>query len=200
MSTNLFEELSVRLALLEARQEIQEVVGRLCRAQDRHDIDAMEACYHPDGYDDHLLFKGSPREFAEWLVESLSARFEETLHFVGPSVVEVDGDIAQVNTECMAHHLSSAGESLGVEPGGPMLRADYVMSLRYLDRFERRNGRWLIAHRRCVWDWAYYSEFEGSIKGWSDTPEIVWSRKDKSDPAYEPVPPAPSETAAVRVI
>ena len=189
MSQATIEALAARLDALEAQQEIQRVVGRLCRAQDRLDIDAITDCYHLDGYDDHPPFKGSAREFAEWFVGACRDAFEETLHFVGPSVVEVSGDVAQVNTECVAHHLSRA-PAVPVFPGDRLYRTDWVFALRYLDRFERRDGKWLIAHRKCVYDWMYHSPFEGSLRMLAE-PSVVWGRRDRDDPAYAPVPPSP---------
>ncbi|HKS70760.1 MAG TPA: nuclear transport factor 2 family protein [Ktedonobacterales bacterium] len=184
------EALSARLDVLEARQEIQQVVGRLCRAMDRMDIEAIESCYHAlDGFDDHVVFKGGAREFARWFVELSSDRYEETLHCVSPSLVEVDGDVAQVNTACMAHHLLKA-PTTPIEPGGRLYRSDWIIGLRYLDRFERREGRWLIAHRKCVFDWMYHSPFEGALRLLPE-PNVVWGRRDRDDASYAPVPPSP---------
>ena len=187
------ETLAARLESLEAKEEIRQVIGRLCRAQDRMDIEAIAACYHPDGYDDHLTFKGSGRAFAEWFVGVTAPSFEEVMHFTGPSVVDVEGDVAQASTQCVAHHLSRAGEATG-NPLTRLYRAECIMGLRYLDRFERRAGRWLIAHRRCVFDWMYNNPFEGSIH-MLEGENIIWGRRDQADLGYAPVGPSPIAAA-----
>ena len=64
----------------------------------------MASCYHPDGFDDHNVFRGSGHEFARWVVETLS-HFEATMHFVASPYVRRDGDVAQVDTYCIAHHI-----------------------------------------------------------------------------------------------
>ena len=189
MSEMTIDAVLARLHVLEAKEEVRQVIGRLCRAQDRMDIEAIAACYHPDGYDDHLTFKGSGREFAQWFVDVTAPPFEEVMHFVGPSVVEVDGDVAQASTQCVAHHLARA-ENASANPLTRLYRADCIMGLRYLDRFERRNGEWLIAHRRCVFDWMYNNPFEGSIHMLPGD-EIVWGRRDQKDIGYAPVGPSP---------
>jgi len=189
MAMDSLSDLRIRIEAIEAKDEIARVIGRLCRAQDRMDIDAISACYHPDGYDDHLSFKGSGREFAEWFVAGAGGGFEEVMHFTGPAVIEVEGDVAQANTQCVAHHISRLPEG----PANPMSkgwRSDCVMGLRYLDRFERRGGKWLIAHRRCVFDWMYNVPFEGTIR-MLEGEEIIWGRRDRSDLSYAKVGVSP---------
>jgi hypothetical protein len=129
-----------------AREEITDVVKRLARGTDRLDEELIASCYHPDGTDDHNVFQGTGAEFARWVVETLP-HFATTMHFVGPPLVRLEGDVAHVDTYCVAHHLGQAeGES------SP---SDLILGLRYVDRFERRDGRWLIARRVCVFDWTY---------------------------------------------
>jgi hypothetical protein len=168
-----------------ARQEIENVIGRLCRAQDRLDRQEIISCYHSDAIDDHVMFRGSPVEFADWFVTECHRRFQETMHFVAPSLIEVDGDVAQSNTQVLAHHLLRAPEP-PLEPGTRVPRSDFTMGLRYLDRFERRDGRWLIAVRKCVNDWAYHSLFEGPINGWHEEGMTAGAR-DRTDPSYSKV-------------
>lgn len=176
------DELLRRVEKIESKEAIGQVIARLCRAQDRMDIEAIAACYHPDGFDDHLSFKGSGREFAEWFVSGTGGVFEEVMHFTGPAVIEVDGDVAQANTQCVAHHISRLAEGVysALSRGW---RSDCVMGLRYIDRFERRDGQWLIAHRRCVFDWMYNVPFEGTIR-MLEGDDIIWGRRDRDDLSY----------------
>ena len=93
----------------------------------------MASCYHPDGFDDHNSFRGSGAEFARWVVTVLP-HFAATMHFLGSPLIRTDGGVAQVDTYCVAHHLTD--------------ETDMILGLRYVDRFERRDGRWLIAQAR----------------------------------------------------
>lgn len=135
-----------RLEELYCRHEIEQVILRLARATDRRDPEAIRACYHADAVDDHGAFQGSPAEFAEWVPKVL-APFAATQHFLTPPHIEREGDVAHSETYCTAHHVFPASD-----PGG---ERDSVMGLRYLDRFERRDGGWRIARRSCVWDYSY---------------------------------------------
>lgn len=129
-----------------ARAEISDVIQQLARGTDRLDEELMASCYHPDGFDDHNAFRGSGTEFAAWVLEAL-AGFAQTMHFIAPPHIRLDGDTAQVDTYCVAHHISHADDDGNA--------TDMVLGLRYVDRFERRAGTWLIAMRVCAFDWVY---------------------------------------------
>ena len=65
-----------------AREEIGDVVKNLARGTDRLDAELMASCYHPDGTDDHNVFRGTGTEFAQWVIDTLP-HFEVTMHFIG---------------------------------------------------------------------------------------------------------------------
>lgn len=158
---------------LESREEIREVLMRLARGTDRRDRELILSCYHPDGFDDHGAFRGSPAEFADW-VPKILGQFTATMHVLGNVSIDLRGDVAFVETYCTAHHIFPAGA-----PEGPR---DGIMGLRYVDRFERRQGGpWRIARRLCVWDYAYAVRDER----WSLPPSFVPGRPDREDPSYE---------------
>ena len=62
--------------------------------------------------------------------------------------IRIDGDVAQVDTYCVAHHVS--------HPDDQGAQTDMVLGLRYVDRFERRQGEWKIALRTLVADWKQF--------------------------------------------
>jgi SnoaL-like domain len=136
-----------RLARLVAKDEITEVIHRVARGTDRLDHALMVSGYWPDGYDDHNAFRGGPVEFADWVLQALGG-FAITQHVLGQVRIELDGDVARVETYCNAHHVAHPDER-GVV-------VDMRMGLRYCDRFECRQGEWRIAKRVCAFDWAYY--------------------------------------------
>ena len=146
-----------------AREEITDVVKALARSTDRLDREQMASCYHPDGTDDHNVFRGTGTAFAQWVVDTLP-HFQATMHFVGPPRIRLDGARGMVDTYCVAHHVS--------KPDADGQQADMVLGLRYVDRFERRDDRWLIAARVCAFDWSYTVAFDpargfGFEAGWT---------------------------------
>ncbi len=163
--------MTITVEELLAREEITDVVKRLARGTDRLDEQMMASCYHPDGFDDHNSFRGSGTEFAKWVCEVLP-HFQATMHFIGPPQIALDGAVAQVNTYCVAHHV---GES-----------TDMVLGLRYVDRFERRDGVWLIAKRVCAFDWTYTVPYDPATK-FVFGEDFTVGHRDRTDITYSGV-------------
>jgi hypothetical protein len=65
------------------------------------------------------------------------------MHMLGQSMYEQDGDRATGEVYCLAHHLDPA-------LNGP---SNYVMYMRYEDRYRRVDGQWRIETRRVNIDW-----------------------------------------------
>jgi SnoaL-like domain len=151
-----------------ARQEITDVIKRLARGTDRLDEELMASCYHPDGFDDHNSFRGSGTEFAAWVCEVLP-HFDATHHFIADPYIRIDGDVAQTDTYCIAHHVR--GDS------------DMVLGLRYVDRFEKRDGAWRIAKRVCAFDWTYTIPIDAA-KSFRFEEDFTVGRRDRTDITY----------------
>jgi hypothetical protein len=157
-----------------SRAEIGDVIKRLARGTDRLDGELIASCYHPDGTDDHNAFRGTGAAFANWVVETLPY-FAATHHFIADPYIRVAGDVAQVDTYCIAHHVS--------RPGEDGRATDMVLALRYVDRFERRNGEWRIAKRVCAFDWTYTVPFDPA-SGYQFAPDFTVGTRDRSDITY----------------
>lgn len=159
-----------------ARESIHDTIKRYVRAVDRADTELMLSCYHPDGYDDHGSFRGSAADFAEFVCGERSRRYEATCHFSAAPNIELAGDLAHVDTYCIAHHLARP------DPAGR--RFDHVVGIRYVDRFECRSGEWLIAHRLAVYDWTYSIPIDENV---SRSFGENWARgsRDRLDPWYQ---------------
>jgi hypothetical protein len=160
--------MTITVEELLAREEITDVIKRLARGTDRLDDAAMASCYHPDGFDDHNSFRGSGTEFAAWVCQVLP-HFDATMHFIGPPAIRIDGDTAQCDTYCEAHHVAAD--------------SDMILGLRYVDRFERREGQWLIAKRVCAFDWTYTVPFDPQ-KRFVFEDDFTVGRRDRTDITY----------------
>jgi SnoaL-like domain len=120
-----------RLQRLLDQGEIRDVIYRYCRGIDRRQYDLVRSCYHPDAIDDHAGFRGNVDEFISYVAKGLPV-YEGTMHFIGNVLIEPDGDQARAESYIVAHHRLAAREA---KP-----ERDYVVGLRYVDDFERRNG------------------------------------------------------------
>jgi ketosteroid isomerase-like protein len=119
------------------RHDIRQCLLRYTRGVDRHDRALMISAYHPDAIDEHGVAHGNPAEFCDWAI-SWHAEFQhQHQHIINNTTIELDGDTAHVET-----YYTFFGDNRDALPT--------LAFGRYIDRFERRNGEWRIAHRVCV--------------------------------------------------
>jgi ketosteroid isomerase-like protein len=157
------------LRMLLDKQEIHEVMMRYCRAVDRVDEELLRSVYHPDAIDNHGLFNGKASEFVPWCINQLRQAYSATQHFIGNELIEVQGDVAWCEFYFVAYHrYERKGEPRNMSAGG-----------RYVDRFERRDGRWRIAERNVVVDWQRVDKVhEPDVSG------LTLGLRSRQDPAY----------------
>ena len=164
-------------ALLD-KQAIQEVLTRYTRGADRGDADLIEAAYHPGAVEDHGgTFQGPASDYVAMLRKILPTAPRMT-HMITNILIELDGDRAL--SEC--YMLTFSRRETGDDG------FDSLTMARAIDRFEKRDGRWAIAHRRISWEWN--TEFD--IKeSWGrgmiapDPSQLVRGGKKPDDILYE---------------
>ena len=157
-----------KIEALIARQEIAEVIYRYARGIDRLNFDLVRESYPPDAYDDHGSFSGSVEDFIV-AAKKFLARWTATQHFMGNMLIEVGGDKAKAETYAVAYHRRE-------DVKGNC--KDDVMGIRYVDRFERRNNSWRIAHRVVATDWRRVDPVNGA-RGRNNIG--VWGQRDDGD-------------------
>jgi len=122
------------------KEAIREASLRYTRGIDRHDDEIMAQAYHPDATDDHGGYIGDPAGFIAHSKKAHSGAWNVHHHYIGNQTIDLDGDTAHVETYFLAALRRKTGPIDMV--GG-----------RYVDRFERREGRWAIADRVCLVEW-----------------------------------------------
>jgi hypothetical protein len=156
------------LQTLVDRQAILDCITRFCRGVDRMDRALILSAYHPDAIDDHGVFVGGPEALADWILPLCANALQSSAHTIANHTCEIDGDVAHAET-----YVLTATMPLKVSGG------------RYIDRLERRDGRWAIAARKVVLDWWFPTD--GGASG--VTPELINAAgppaRDRSDPSYE---------------
>ncbi|MDO9435359.1 nuclear transport factor 2 family protein [Hydrogenophaga sp.] len=146
---------------LRDRAMIQDVIYQLCRAVDRRDTDAIRAAYHPDATDSHGAYVGGVEGYVRFS-EERNRTIPFSMHHVSNVLIEFGGtDLALVETylwsvqryspESAASFAQFAGPEAAREVASKGI--DSFGCHRYVDRFERRDGRWRIAYRTVVFDW-----------------------------------------------
>ncbi|MET0362418.1 MAG: nuclear transport factor 2 family protein [Sphingobium sp.] len=123
--------------------KIRRLLDNYPRALDRQDHALLASLFHPGAIDDHGVFNGPATGFVEFMRNGSTPGVHWT-HHNGTQIVEIEGDVAQCETYTIA--LCRMGA-----PGQPGHDREIFLRVRYLDRVEKRDGVWKIAHRRVVY-------------------------------------------------
>jgi ketosteroid isomerase-like protein len=156
------------LQVLLDKDAIRDVISRFCRGCDRRDAEMMASCYHPDAIDDHGIYVGLGTGFFEGNLEA-DEQLRALHHNLGQSIIEVEGDTAAAETYAIA--------TIDGLPGADDV---VLLTVRYIDRFERRDGEWRIAHRFVAFD----SEMRLPGGQPSFIPERSYGRRDGEDASH----------------
>jgi ketosteroid isomerase-like protein len=167
-------ELEAMVRMLADRQAIRDCLATYCRGVDRLDRELLISVYHDDAVDDHGVFVGSREEFADWALAHHARHQNATQHIITNHTCELDGDVAHTETYWMMAAMNKQGAPLNLSGG------------RYIDRFERRNGRWAIALRKCLGEWrGIPGEPHLSPEGAKALNSGAPPTRDRNDPSYD---------------
>lgn len=146
------------------RQQINDALLKYCRGIDRLDADEALAAFHPGA----LLVDYRPEPmtaetFIESILPSLKERYQATQHRISNTTIRfdtsttVEPSTAMVETYVLAFHMEYDNQDTA-----PRLM---TFNGRYIDRFEQRDGPWLIAHRNLRCDWSKVETVEATMGG-----------------------------------
>ncbi len=134
-------EIEATLDYVKSRMDIHDCVARYTRGMDRLDRASALSAFHEDAVLEYGVFVGSPAEFFDYFEKLHRSHHKSTNHNICNHVCEIDGDTAHTETYFAVANNNVSGAPCSLAGG------------RYVDRFERRNGRWAIATRVCVGEW-----------------------------------------------
>ncbi|MGD0065373.1 MAG: nuclear transport factor 2 family protein [Streptosporangiaceae bacterium] len=168
------------VAALLDKQAITELLTRYLRSVDRGDVATLRSCYLPGATEDHGgLFAGPAADYVDGIERDLTHPRARTSHNMTNLLIECDGDVATAESYCITFaRIKSAGEYYHSFVGARML-----------DRLERREGAWGIAHRQLIWDWNHDAP---AAEHWMqgllapDLSVLRMSAKFPADPVYAP--------------
>jgi hypothetical protein len=173
MSTD--TELTRKLQELVDRNEIVDCLTRYTRGMDRQDRELVRSAYHDDATDLHRSLVSDVDEFLEWTF-AYHAKQSLHQHYIMNHTIEIDGDTAHAETYYLFVGSYPDREAPFDVAGG-----------RYIDRFERRNGRWAIAARVCTAEWE--TSFESKQRGRPLNPKAIFESltvtRDPGDVSYQ---------------
>jgi len=166
------------------KEAIREASLRYTRGIDRHDDEIFASAYHEGAIDDHGAYIGPYEGFIHHANTVHGLYWDVHHHFITNQTIDLDGDTAHVETYFLAALRRK---------GGPV---DMVGG-RYVDRFERRDGRWAVADRVCLVEWngelaqtQAATDFEIFVRGAWDRSDPSYRRPFKSDRPHRDLTPA----------
>jgi SnoaL-like domain len=124
------------------RLAIAETLARYCRGIDRCDAGLLAAVFTPDAHCDYGSGAAPIGETIAGLMAGLGS-MRLTQHNITNTVMQVTGNVARAETNCVALHLIPT-------PDGEI---ELVVGGRYLDTLVKHDGAWRIAERLYVMDW-----------------------------------------------
>lgn len=132
------------------RSDLYELSVRYAAAVDERDGDEFADLFEPDG---ELVVPDFPRDLRPVTTRSGREQLRRvpralegyvlTFHQVANAQFGIDGDRAQGDVQCIAHHLS----------GSPPEATDTVWFIRYRDSYRRRAGVWRFVRRVLLLQW-----------------------------------------------
>jgi SnoaL-like domain len=126
------------LRYLRDRQEILDCVARHARGCDRHDTEVLASAYHADGVDEHGFAINPGPEYGDWANEQHTHGSIHNLHHITTHLVEIEGDTAHAESYVIGTFLNRDNQT------------GRILTGRYIDRLERKDGRWGIMVRRST--------------------------------------------------
>lgn len=157
-------------ALLD-KEAIRDCFLRYTRGIDRTDVELIKSAFHPDAVDNHARgVCGSIEQMLDWWLPQQPDR-AATQHFVTNQTIDIDGNIAHVETYFLVF-IKQKSEARGALIGG-----------RYADRLERRDGAWKIALRVVLPEWQ--ADADAGNTEWVSQAGAVPGVRDRTDLTYQ---------------
>jgi SnoaL-like domain len=122
------------------RQAIYDCMIRYCRGVDRLDRAFALSAYHAGALDDHGHYVGPAEGLIDSALELHGRLHQRTQHHITNHRCELDGDTAHAESYYLCYMLNRVAPFASLAGG------------RYIDRLEKRDGRWGIVARVCTLD------------------------------------------------
>ncbi|MFT5481840.1 MAG: hypothetical protein ACI9GW_000485 [Halieaceae bacterium] len=130
-----------RLEKVLDRQDILDCLIRFSRAMDRFDRNLFLSAFHPDAVISAGEFVGGPEEIYDWASDLHEQGQSATQHNLLNHSCDIDGEVAHAET----YYLFI---------GRNRDESNWMAGGRYVDRLERREGKWKIALRCNAIEWS----------------------------------------------
>jgi hypothetical protein len=147
-------EAESQFAEMLSREAIRNCIVRLARGEDRRNAELISSAYWSDAQIDFGTFAGDFATYLGFVVPGDPA-LPCTVHFLGQTHIELDGETARAETLVSSYHRIDTGNG----------HTDSTIGGRYLDTLQKRGNEWRIASRIMLTD---YITNTGTSADWAD--------------------------------
>ncbi|WP_157221091.1 nuclear transport factor 2 family protein [Flavisphingomonas formosensis] len=160
-----------RLDELLDKGDIHDRLMRYARGIDRNDGELCGDTFWPDALVDHGHSKFKGDTVGELFATVSKHNAHRQVHQITNLVIELNGDLATSEAQ---HWYTAETERNGVA---------YLLSrsLRYVDRWEKRNDEWRIFHRTTIESW---NRVDPVVERIPNSENVYLCKDDKSDLSY----------------
>lgn len=159
------------------KDQIRDAICRYAQGVDRGNWTLVRSGYHADAFDAHGDYQGGVDGFINWLQRRFDG-VDNSMHFLGQSLIEfAEPDVALVETYFVSRRLRPANEKeqASLNSGDAIAREGWG---RYVDRFERRDDQWRVAHRTVVLEAVSSSVAKGGMRF---SGALTWGDRNGND-------------------
>ena len=158
------------LDTLLAKDAIRELALLYSRGVDRKDGALLRTLYTSDATDTHGdTFDGPADAYVDFLERSFPY-MRYSGHHVCNHLIAVDGDTAEGEVYALAYHVIPDGKGGWQED---------LMTVRYIDRYRKEDGRWKFAQRVVTYD------YKAPRRALTTVPDAVAPGDDPSNAALK---------------
>jgi SnoaL-like domain len=121
------------------REALRALPQRYARAVDQRDLDALTELFDPDGTIEGVRGTAAVPEYLDGF--RAPRAFATSLHVFAEPLIELEpgAERARLDSYALVHQCRAAGDE----------GDDLLLGMRYLDDVVRRDGHWVIHHRRA---------------------------------------------------
>ena len=164
---------TARLDRALSRQALLTLNAIYARAVDRVDRALFDSLWHPDATVETGFYDGPAKGYGD-LVFGMIASRTRTFHGLSNHWFEISAD--QAVGEIYVFAVDTGNTASGPE--------DTLTGGRYVDRYERRDGAWKIAHRLLVLDWTIRQPSTAIFGDGLYAPLKLRGERAPNDPVY----------------
>jgi len=158
------------LAIID-KEEIHDRLMRYARGIDRNDGALCQDAFWPDALVDHGHSKFKGESIGRLFDDVSKHNTHRQVHYIMNLVIELNGDLA--TSEAQSWYCAETERN----------EVAYLInrSIRYIDRWEKRDGEWRIFHRLVVENW---NRVDAVAERVPNSEDIAKCKDDKTDPSY----------------